>query len=194
MIKQIFVVLLLLTSNLLALEKVSLALEWKYQFQFAGYIAAKEKGYYKDAGFDVKLMEFDKKDTVDMLLDGESTFATAKSRVILDKMKGKDVVLISSFFKKSALVFVAQEEIRSPQEFINTRIMSTAAELESSNLGVLLNKFKIGANDFEHIHQTFNIDKFINKEIDVMSAFISNELYYLDKLNYKYNIIDPVNY
>ena len=194
MIKQIFLILLLLTSNLLALEKISLALEWKFQFQFAGYIAAKEKGYYKDAGFDVKLLEFDKKDTVDMLLDGEVTFATAKSRVILDKMKGKDVVLISSFFKKSALVFVTQKEIRSPQEFINTKIMSTAVELESSNLGILLNKFHIATNDYEHIPQTFNVDKFVNKEVDVMSAFISNELYHLDKMDYKYNIIDPVNY
>ena len=31
------------------LEKVSLQLKWKYQFQFAGFIIAKEKGFYKDA-------------------------------------------------------------------------------------------------------------------------------------------------
>lgn len=30
------------------LEKVSLQLEWKHQFEFAGFYAAVEKGYYKD--------------------------------------------------------------------------------------------------------------------------------------------------
>ena len=34
-----------------------LQLNWKHQFQFAGYYAAIEKGYYRDAGFDVRLIE-----------------------------------------------------------------------------------------------------------------------------------------
>ena len=40
------------------LKKVSLQLQWKYQFQFAGYIMAKEKGFYKDAGLDVEIKEW----------------------------------------------------------------------------------------------------------------------------------------
>ena len=176
------------------LDKIVLAFEWKYQFQFAGYIAAKEKGFYKEAGFDVKFTEYHNRDTVDMVLNNEATFATAKSRVILDKMKNKDIVLVASFFKKSALVFIAQDGIRSPKDFLNKTIMSTTQELEYSNLGILLNKFKLSPNDYKYIHPTFTIDKFINKEVDVMSVFVSNELYYLDKLKYKYNIIDPINY
>ncbi|MEA3554465.1 MAG: hypothetical protein U9R39_08735 [Campylobacterota bacterium] len=38
----------LFAKNLDSIEKVSLQLHWKYQFQFAGFIAAKEKGFYKD--------------------------------------------------------------------------------------------------------------------------------------------------
>ncbi len=194
MIKKILLLLLLLSTNILALEKVSLALEWKYQFQFAGYIAAKEKGFYKEAGFDVGLMEYNGKDTVDMILNKETTFATSKSKVILEKMQGKNLVLIASFFKKSALVFVTQEDIRTPEQFINKSIMSAQSELVYSNLAILLNKFNITFNDFEHKQQTYNIDDFINKKVDIMSAFVSNELYHLDKMQYKYNIIDPANY
>ncbi|MEC9314557.1 MAG: ABC transporter substrate-binding protein, partial [Pseudomonadota bacterium] len=36
-------------------EAVSLQLKWDYQFQFAGYIAAKEKGFYQAEGLDVTL-------------------------------------------------------------------------------------------------------------------------------------------
>jgi ABC-type nitrate/sulfonate/bicarbonate transport system substrate-binding protein len=32
------------------LEEVTLQLIWKNQFQFAGYYAAKEKGFYEDVG------------------------------------------------------------------------------------------------------------------------------------------------
>ena len=32
-----------------ALDQVSLQLKWKHQFQFAGYYAALERGFYRDA-------------------------------------------------------------------------------------------------------------------------------------------------
>jgi ABC-type nitrate/sulfonate/bicarbonate transport system substrate-binding protein len=40
-----------------ALEQVSLQLKWQHQFQFAGYYAALEKGFYRDAGLDVEVRE-----------------------------------------------------------------------------------------------------------------------------------------
>ena len=48
--------LLLLVSTFLyssSLEKVSIQFNWKYQFEVAGFIAAKEKGFYKNVGLDV---------------------------------------------------------------------------------------------------------------------------------------------
>ena len=37
------------------LETVVLQLKWFHQFQFAGYYAAVEKGFYRDAGLNVLL-------------------------------------------------------------------------------------------------------------------------------------------
>jgi diguanylate cyclase (GGDEF)-like protein/PAS domain S-box-containing protein len=39
------------------LEQVRLQLKWRHQFQFAGYYAAIEQGYYRDAGLEVTLFE-----------------------------------------------------------------------------------------------------------------------------------------
>ena len=54
---KLFVLLIFIIPYLLIaeenLEKVSLQLHWKYQFEFAGFIGAKEKGFYKEAGLDV---------------------------------------------------------------------------------------------------------------------------------------------
>ena len=38
-------------------EKVCLQLKWRHQFQFAGYYAAVDKGFFSDEGLDVTLVE-----------------------------------------------------------------------------------------------------------------------------------------
>mgnify|MGYP002636255363 CR=1 FL=1 len=38
-------------------QKVTLQLKWKHQFQFAGYYAALEQGYYREVGLEVELIE-----------------------------------------------------------------------------------------------------------------------------------------
>ena len=60
-----FVALLLLVSHSAwALERVSVQLDWKFQFEFAGFIMAKEKGYYEHAGLDVELLEYQQVSTL----------------------------------------------------------------------------------------------------------------------------------
>ena len=50
--------LVLLASHpAVALDQVSMQLKWKHQFQFAGYYAALEQGFYRDAGLDVTIRE-----------------------------------------------------------------------------------------------------------------------------------------
>ena len=52
-----FILLLCLTTPARALEAISLQLNFTHQFQFAGYYAAIEQGYYREAGLEVKLVE-----------------------------------------------------------------------------------------------------------------------------------------
>ncbi len=40
-----------------ALDQVSMQLKWKHQFQFAGYYAALEQGFYRAAGLEVTIRE-----------------------------------------------------------------------------------------------------------------------------------------
>ena len=45
------------TSTSGSLTKVKLQLQWVTQAQFAGYFAAVDKGYYKEQGLDVSILE-----------------------------------------------------------------------------------------------------------------------------------------
>lgn len=51
LLKIIFILTISINNLLFGLEKVSLQLEWKHQFEFAGFYAAVEKGYYEDIGY-----------------------------------------------------------------------------------------------------------------------------------------------
>ena len=58
------------------LDKVSLQLNWKYQFEFAGFIVAKEKGFYSDNNLDVELKEYKfGMNIVDEVLNNKSTLS-----------------------------------------------------------------------------------------------------------------------
>ena len=55
------------------LEKVTLQLKWFHAFQFAGYYAAKQQGYYADEGLDVQILERSLvKPVVDQVLSGQA--------------------------------------------------------------------------------------------------------------------------
>ena len=61
-----------------ALEPVELQLKWTHSFQFAGYVMALEKGYYRDAGLEVRLREAGPgTDPVDWVLGGRGATAWA---------------------------------------------------------------------------------------------------------------------
>ena len=68
------------------LEKVTIQLNWTHQFQFAGYYAAKEQGYYKDLGLDVELREFTHNGAVeDDVISGKVQYGVNDSSLIIAK-------------------------------------------------------------------------------------------------------------
>jgi polar amino acid transport system substrate-binding protein len=177
------------------LEKVSVQLDWKYQFEFAGFVAAREKGYYRDAGLDVELREYQPgTDIVTDVLEHKATYGVYNSSIVVDNGRIKPIVLLATYFQQSPLVFVAQKEIKNPADMIGKTIMGTKDELKYSSLSLLLSHFGISARNGRFVDQTFSIDDFIRGKVDVMSAFRSNQLYELDRLGIKYNIIDPAEY
>jgi len=82
---KIIVIFLVLLSGLLqAAEptteatKVTLQLKWKHQFQSAGFIAAYEKGFYKDVGIDIELLEHQNDTQIIADLDALSNIIQSK--------------------------------------------------------------------------------------------------------------------
>jgi len=108
------ITIILLFATLLGakeLEKVSLQLQWLDQFQFAGYYMAKEKGFYKKAGLDVTLKKFNNKIMpIDEVLNKKATYGVGRSSLIVDRSKGKEIVLLASIFQSSPSVLISTKD------------------------------------------------------------------------------------
>lgn len=190
-----FILIFLLSTHLYAneiLKKVSLQLDWKFQFQHAGFIMAKEKGFYKDLGLDVNLYEYENGiDIEDEVLSNKVEFGITNTPVMIKDRALQPTVILASYLHHSPLVFVSQPDIKTPAQLNGKTIMATEYEYYQSSLSLLMNHFFIEGTYVPH---SFGIQEFKDKKVDVLSVFVSNEIYELDRQKVPYNIIDPYEY
>ncbi|WP_320169737.1 ABC transporter substrate-binding protein [Maridesulfovibrio sp.] len=178
------------------LDSVTLQLKWFHQFQFAGYYAALEKGFYEDEGLDVTILERDLNfNPVHQVLEGKADFGVSNSAILLHYLRGDNVVLLASVFQHSPLVFISKTRplIHTPQDFAGRKIlMSTASQ--DIELLAMLNKEGIDLGKLNLIDRFATPEDYFNSEIDVAAAYITNEPYYLDSKDIPYSVIFPATY
>ena len=177
------------------LEKVSLQLQWKHQFEYAGFYAAQEKGFYADVGLDVTFVEYNtSKKIVQEVLQGNAQYGVTYASLIANYLEGDPVVMLANFFKQSPLVLVAQKEIKSPIDLKGKRVMGISKSIQCLTLLTMLHPFNMTEDDLIDVPISFDLDNFIEKRVDAMSMYTTNELFYLNKRGIPYTILDPVSY
>jgi len=177
------------------LRPITLQLQWKHQFEFAGFYAAKEQGYYEAVGLDVSFVEYESNSTVvGAVLDKGMDYGVGYSSVIAEYMNGKPIVLLANFFKHSPLALVTQKSIQTPADLKNKKIMGLSDNIDSITVVNMLSKFGVDRSDYENIPTDFKIDSFVSKEIDAMSLFTTNEIYDLNRLGIAFNVFNPSLY
>lgn len=179
-------------SNLIP---IVLQLQWKHQFEFAGFYAAKEKGYYRDVGLDVTFKEYTPDiNIIDEVLEGRAQYGVTYANLIYHYLQGDSLVFLANFFKQSPLVLVAQKEYTFPSDLKDKKIMGTSSHPDDIELLMMFKKFNMDINSFTSPKNTFNLDDFIQKRVDAMTVFITNETYFLNEAGVPYNIIDPSSF
>ena len=180
------------------IEDVSLKLKWQHQFQFAGYYAAIEKGFYKDAGFNVTLIEHQGgSDLYEPVISGNIEFGLADSSIVFKRLLGEPVVVVSAVFQHSPLVLISLEDsgVLSPYELIGKRVMYQQGA-DDASLQAMLTSVGIKPHEYELV--THNFDNFAllddQAPVDVMSAYLSNQPFLYQERGYNVQVINPANY
>ncbi|AXX87579.1 BvgS-like domain-containing diguanylate cyclase (NMT1, PAS domains) [Malaciobacter marinus] len=193
---KVLILTLFFSISLFAQEKITLQLKWFHQFQFAGYYAAKEKGFYKEVGLDVEIKQRDlSKNYIEEVLNNDSYYGIADSILLLYKSRKKSVVLVSPIFQHSASVLLSlkNNKIDSPYKLDNKDMLFYENDTDGFTLLALLKKLNVKPNLIRK-REKDDYKKIIDGKVDVMPAYISNEPYYFKKKNLDINIINPANY
>jgi hypothetical protein len=162
------------------LTKVTIQLKWVTQSQFAGYYAAKAKGYYKAAGLDVNL-KVGGPDIVNeqTVLSKQAEFGVDWFPSLLaNRDQGNDLVNIAQIYARSGTT-----EVTFKKSGINT-----FKKMRGKKFGVWIfgNEFEQEAalvkngmdpkKDVKLVKQDFTMVPFLNGEVDAASAMTYNEL------------------
>ena len=180
-----------------ALQKVSIQFMWLDQFEFAGFYVAKEKGYYKDLGLEVEFLKYDV-DThiVNSVLSKKADFGTGSSSLLVDKARGKDIVLLGSIFQSSPLMLLALKDsnLQKLQDIKNKRIMMAKDQQRFATFQAMMASKNIGMHEIKMLDHSFDVQDLINNKTDLMIAYSTNEPYILKEKGYESQIFHPKDY
>ena len=172
-------------------EPVTLQLKWKHQFQFAGYYAAKEKGFFKEEGLDVTLLEATPNlDTVQEVVSERAQFGVGTSELVLSRHRGVPIVVLGVIFQHSPLVLITLTEsgIDHIHKLVDRKVM---IEPQSAELFAYLYQEGFTRKAIDLQHHSFDIDDLLNGKTDAMSIYVTDELYTLKQKNRSYNQFSP---
>ena len=183
-------------ADALAGDVVNVQLRWHHQFQFAGYYAALEKGFYRDEGLSVRLHAgTPDRQPVDEVLAGRAQYAEGNSEVLLQRLLGKPLVAMATIFQHSPSVLLARRDsgIASPHDLIGKKVMLMNGVGDADFISMLQNE-GISTQQLTVLPSSFNFEDLLSGKVDAFNSYLSNEPFYLKQKGVEYTVINPRNY
>lgn len=165
--------------------KVSLLPQWIPQAQFAGYMVALEKGFYSEAGLDLKLLRGGPSSPpIETMESGATTFCTAwLSTGIQKRAAGVRLVNLGQVIQRSALMLLAKKSsgINTPESFNGKKVGIWGGDFRIQPLA-FFRKYNVSP-EIVPVYSTVNL--FLKGAVQAVSAMWYNE--YHSILNYGIN-------
>src|SRR6202011_2538000 len=177
-----------------ALDSVSLQLKWKHQFEFAGYYAALEQGFYRNAGLDVTVREGGPDiDVAEAVASGKADFGVCGAGVLRDWANGRRLVVLAAIFQHSpAVILVARRaDIRSVSDLRGRTLMDTP---NSEEIAAMLKREGVDYEALPRVAHEGNPRELLAGRADAMVAYSTNEPFVLEQLGAAYRTFSPGAY
>ena len=180
-----------------ALDTVTLQLKHRHQFQFAGYYAALEKGFYREAGLDVVIREGSARgDAERAVVTGQAEFGVGASNLLLARLAGRPVVVLGVVFQHSPYVLLVRSQggAHDLKNVRGKRVMlgSLTDEMgQADELIAYLKKEGVPTSSFVRVEHSYDPEDLIEGKVDAMSAYVTNEPDVLDRAGFMVNRLSP---
>jgi PAS domain S-box-containing protein len=168
-------------------DSVKLQLKWRHQFQFAGYYAAIQQGYYRDEGLEVELIEPGVgEDSLDVLLEGAADFAVSTSDVVKQVAQGAPLVALAVIYQHSPQMLVSLQG-RGIETLHDLAGKTLIMETNSADLLAMLKAEGIDLESIEILPHDFSVDSLVDGKGAALSAYMTDEPFVLREMG-----LDPI--
>ena len=105
------------------LRRVTLMMAQRDSYRYVGYHIAREQGFYRDAGLDVRFLETpDGRSGILEVLDGQADFGICDERLIARYLHGSPVVVLAAWIQRAPqygeLLFTTRDNIKRAPECV----------------------------------------------------------------------------
>ncbi|BCH25365.1 ABC transporter substrate-binding protein [Mesorhizobium sp. L-8-10] len=179
-----------------AADDISLRLPWLLNVQSAGYIMAKNKGFYDEAGLNVEIMPGGPNlNSTALVASGANTFGTNDvGQIALGAANGMDLVMVAACFQRHAggVIALASSDIKEPADLAGKKLayneggpwVLTKAMLAKA--GVPLDQISLVVSPSSEL--------LMNGSVDAKTGFAINEAVAIELKGKKTSVILPSDY
>ena len=181
----------------LADERVVLQLKWLHQFQFAGYYAALEQGYFAEEGLDVELRERDPaRDVIEQVMQGEAHYGVSDSLLLLRHARGTPVVMVSAIMQHSAnaIMTLTESGLVSPRDLNGRRLAFYDSHDDGIDIVAMLAEFGVPRDHLVRSDLRERLDALRSQEVDAVSIYVTNEPFLFREEGIGVHVISPRHY
>jgi PAS domain S-box-containing protein len=187
-----WLVALLVAPAAQALDRTTLQLKWRHQFQFAGYYAALEQGYYREAGLDVAIVPGGPDvDVVRDVVEGRADFGVGTSGALIERARGRPVVVLAAVFQHSPAILLVPRravDVSGIHGLQGHRLMDTPG---SEEIDAMLLRAGVDYRRMPRVQHQGDPRDLVRGKADAMVAYSTNEPLILDELGVPYAAWSP---
>jgi len=163
-----------------AKKKVTLQLKWVTQAQFAGYYAAKKKGYYDEEGLDVNIKVGGPSITPEQVVLGKQADFGIDwlPSLLAARDTGQNLVNIGQVFTRSGMLELTWKDsgITSIGQMRGKSVGVWCCGNENELYAALNKNGMNPKKDVTIVNQPFNMDLLLKRQVDAAAAMTYNEL------------------
>lgn len=178
------------------LEPVRLQLKYRHGFQFAGYYAAKIRGFYEDAGLDVTILEAVRGVyPVEVVLSGEAEYGVMAEELLVERALGKPVVVMGAIYQHSPYILLTLKDsgIRTVGQLAGKRVMRPLNR-PAPQMDAMLKNAGVLPDAVQFVPHDWNVETLISGRADAMDAYVTDEPDLLRRRGMEPFILSPQDY
>ncbi|WP_169565728.1 GGDEF domain-containing protein [Neptunomonas japonica] len=186
------------------LTPVAIQLQWNHQFQFAGYYAAKEKGFYKEVGLDVTIKDGGYDSTGHAVvpeaevLFNRAQFGSTRTDLLINHGQGLPFVVLANIMQHSPYIFLTTDQYDfdrlediGPYRPISLNLPSDGDERMDAEAIAALKVAGVDLTSLNNHFPTWELDDLLSGHTQLIPSYSTDEPYFVEKAGHTPILIEP---